>query len=70
MTNPLYGSSISCTVNGWAAADWVLLATVTGNDLVKRRVTFPAYATDRIRVNVMHSADAYARLAEIEVWGQ
>jgi hypothetical protein len=69
MTNPLYGTSfIGFTVSGWDGANWVVLASVTGNNFVKRTVTFPAYTTNRIRVNVTQSADAYARLTEIEAW--
>jgi hypothetical protein len=47
---------------------WLDVATVTGNNLVKRTVTFPAVTTDRIRVTITQSADAYGRLAEIEAW--
>ncbi len=69
MTNPLYGSSfIDFTVSIWNGASFIVVAAITNNDLVKRTVTFPAVSTDRILVTVTRSADAYARLAEIEAW--
>ena len=45
------------TVQGWNGAAWITLATVTGNNLVKRTVTFTAFTTDRIRVNVTNALD-------------
>ncbi len=69
MTNPLYGSSfIDFTVSIWNGASFIVVAAITNNDLVKRTVTFPAVTTDRILVTVTRSADAYARLAEIEAF--
>ena len=50
-------------------AAWVPLATVSGNTLVKRTVTFAAFTTDRIRVNVTNALASYARITEIEAWG-
>ena len=54
MTFSLYGI-IDFTVQGWNGSAWVTLATVTGNNLVKRTVTFTAFTTDRIRVNVTNA---------------
>ena len=69
MTNPLYGSSfINFTVSVWNGANWIVVASVTGNNLVKRTVTFPAVTTDRIQVNVTASADPYARFTEVEAF--
>jgi hypothetical protein len=47
----------------------VTLATVSGNNLVKRTVTFAAFTTDRIRVNVTGALNGYSRITEIEAWG-
>src|SRR5581483_1701529 len=67
-TFSLYGV-VDFTVDGWDGSAWVTLATVTGNNLVKRTVTFPAYTTDRIRVNVTNALNGYSRITEIEAWG-
>ena len=57
----------SFTVQGWSNGTWVPLATVTGNNLVKRTVTFSATATERIRIYVTN-APSESRIAEIEAW--
>ncbi len=51
LTFSLYGIT-GFTVQGWNGATWVTLATVSGNNLVKRTVNFTAFTTDRIRINV------------------
>jgi hypothetical protein len=57
------------TVEGWTGNAWSLLATVTNNNLVKRTVTFPAFTTDRIRVNLQSARSAWAMITELEAWG-
>ena len=57
------------TVQGWDGSAWITLATVSGNNLVKRTVSFAAFTTDRIRVNVTSALDGYSRITEIEAWG-
>ncbi|MBK8568780.1 MAG: fibronectin type III domain-containing protein [Nitrosomonadales bacterium] len=44
------------------------LATVSGNNLVKRTVNFAAFTTDRIRVNVTSALSSHSRITEIEAW--
>ncbi len=56
------------TVEGWTGTNWVLLGRVTGNNLVKRTLTFPPVAIDRIYVNVTQTADGYTYVAEVEAW--
>lgn len=57
-------------VQGWNGSAWVTLASVAGNNLVKRTVSFPAYKTDHIRVLVTGVADGtYSRITEVEAWG-
>jgi hypothetical protein len=56
-------------VEGWTGTAWTTLGTVSGNNLVKRTVTFPAFVTDRIRVQVTNALAAVARITEIEAWG-
>ena len=57
------------TVQGWNGAAWVNLGSASGNTLVKRAVTFPAFTTTRIRVNVTGALMQYSRLVEVEAWG-
>ena len=68
MTFSLYGVT-DFVVQGWDGANWVTLATVSGNDLVKRTVTFSAYTTDRVRVTVNNALAGYSRITEVEAWG-
>ena len=57
------------TVEGWNGTSWQVLATVTGNTLAKRTVTFDAFTTDRIRINVSAAAYFKSRIVEVEAWG-
>src|SRR6185436_16232130 len=56
------------TVQGWDGVNWITLASVSGNTLVKRTVTFPAYSTDRIRINITAARSAGSYVTEIEAW--
>ena len=68
LTFSLYGIT-HFTVQGWNGSAWVTLATVNSNTLVKRTVSFAAYTTDRIRINVTNALGSYSRITEIEAWG-
>jgi hypothetical protein len=68
MTFTLYGLK-DFTVQGWNGSSWVTLGTVTGNSLVKKTVSFSAFKTDRIRVNVTRALTMWTRIVEIEAWG-
>lgn len=57
------------TVQAWNGAAWVDLASVNGNNRVKRTVTFTAVTTDRIRIQIHNALGGYSRLAEVEAWG-
>jgi len=57
------------SVQAWSGSAWVTLATVTGNNLVKRTVTFAPYVTDRVRIMITKAAASLSQLAEVEVWG-
>jgi hypothetical protein len=54
-------------VLGWSNGAWITLATVTGNNLVKRTVTFPAVTTNQIRIHITKAVNE-SRLAEVEAW--
>ncbi|HSD00675.1 MAG TPA: Ig-like domain repeat protein [Casimicrobiaceae bacterium] len=68
MTFTKYGVT-DFQVQAWNGSGWVTLGTVSGNNLVKRTVSFSAYTTDRIRVLVTGSKDGlWSRITEIEAW--
>jgi len=67
-TFSLYGIT-DFTVQGWDGANWVTLATVTGNNLIKRTLSFTAYTTTQIRINLTKAIDGWSRITEIEAWG-
>ena len=58
------------TVQGWNGSAWVTLATVSGNNLVKRSANFATFTTDRIRVSVTGARDGWSRITEVEAWGR
>ena len=55
-------------VQTWNGSAWVTQAAVSGNNRVKRTITFGAVTTDRIRINVNASVDGWSRITEIEAW--
>ena len=67
MTFSLYGVT-GFQVQTWNGSAWVTQGTVTGNDRVKRTVTFPPVTTDRVRVNVTSALVVYSRIVEVEAW--
>jgi hypothetical protein len=67
MSFSLYGL-VDFTVQGWDGANWVTLATVSGNNLIKRTATFSSYTTDRIRINVSNALNTWSRITEVEAW--
>jgi YVTN family beta-propeller protein len=68
MTFSQYGI-VDFTVQGWNGSAWVTLGTVTGNNLVKRTVTFAGFTTTKIRVQVTRALSSVSRITEIEAWG-
>jgi hypothetical protein len=57
------------TVQGFDGSKWVTLASVTGNQLVKRSVAFTPFTTDRIRINIVSAnGNGWSRLTEVEAW--
>jgi hypothetical protein len=68
MTFSLYGVT-AFVVQGWTGRAWTTLATVTGNNLVKRSVNFSAFTTARIRIRTTSALASFSRITEIEAWG-
>jgi hypothetical protein len=65
----LYGLT-SFQVQYWDGAAWVTLpgGSLTNNDRVLRKFTFPAVTTSKIRVLVHATIDSYSRIMEVEAW--
>jgi hypothetical protein len=56
-------------VQTWDGSPWVTQGSVTGNNLVKRTVSFSAATTSKIRVNINAAQSGkYSFLAEVEAW--
>jgi hypothetical protein len=68
-TFSLYGLT-AFDVQAAAGTQWVTLASVAGNNLVKRTVTFAPFTTSRLRIVVRDVADhRWSRITEIEAFG-
>jgi hypothetical protein len=68
LTFSLYGVT-AFTVQGWTGNRWTTLATVSGNNLVKRSVNFSAFTTSRLRIRITAALASFSRITEIEAWG-
>ncbi len=68
MTFTQYGIT-AFDVQAWNGSAWITLGSVSGNNLVKRTVTFTATTTTKIRINVTGALASYSRITEIEAWG-
>ncbi len=68
MTFSSYGVT-DFAVQAWVGNAWQTVATVTGNNLVKKTVTFSPVTTDRIRIYITGALASSSRLTEIEAWG-
>ena len=57
-------------VQYWNGSAWVTVpgGSITGNNLVWRKITFPALTTSQIRVVVNGSTDGWSRITEIEAY--
>jgi hypothetical protein len=51
-------------------ASWVVVpgGTITGNNLVWRKLTFPAVRTSQIQIQINGAADGYSRITEVEAY--
>ena len=69
MTFSLRGIS-DFDVESFNGSSWVTPATIRGNRLVERSVTFIPFATDRVRVNIIAAlGNNWSRVTEVEAWG-
>lgn len=69
LTFTLYGL-VDFQIQYWNGSAFVSVTggSVTGNNLVWRRVSFPPVTTTAIRLNVTAALASYSRAAELEVW--
>jgi len=56
------------SVQGFDGTNWVTLATVTGNNLVKRTLSFAPFGASKIRVTITGALARWSRVTEIEAW--
>ena len=58
-------------VQYWTGSAWATVpnGSITGNNLVWRKINFAAITTSKIRVVVSAAIDGVARVAEVEAWG-
>jgi hypothetical protein len=68
MTFTLRGDT-AFAVQTWNGSAWITQGSVTGNNLIKRTVSFTATTTTKIRVNITAAASGkYSFLTEVEAW--
>src|SRR5205085_247724 len=58
-------------VQYWSGSAWVTVpaGSITGNNKVWTKISFPAIATTKIRVLVNNALYSYSRVTELEAWG-
>src|SRR5439155_17618045 len=58
-------------VQYWDGSAWTTVSggTITGNNLVWKKVSFPSVTTTKLRVVANSAVDSVARIAEVEAWG-
>jgi M6 family metalloprotease-like protein len=70
MTGTLYVIS-SFDVQAWNGSAWTTIASVSGNNLIKRTVWFAPRAMSSIRISVTGTQDGvWSRITQVEAWGQ
>src|SRR2546427_12841369 len=69
MTLSLYGLA-GFDVQYWDGSAWVTVSggSVSGNNKVWKKISFPAITTSRIRVLTNASSDGWSRITEVEAW--
>lgn len=69
-TFSLYGLR-AFDVQYWNGTSWITVpgGSITGNNLVWRKVTFPPVSTTRIRILITAAGDGWSRVVELEAYG-
>jgi len=69
-TSSIY-TNVNFDVQYWNGATWAMVpgGSITGNNLVIRKLTFSAVTTTKIRVLVHSALQSYSRIVEVEAWG-
>jgi hypothetical protein len=69
MTFSQYGiTAFQVQISADGATNWTSVATVTGNNLVKRTVTFSPVSTRYVRILVDATSDIFARIVELQAF--
>jgi hypothetical protein len=63
-----FNVATSFDVKTWNGASWVTQASVTGNQLIKRIVTFPPVTTSQIKIVVNGAQSPYTKIVEVEAF--
>ncbi len=63
--------NVDFDVQYWNGSSWVTVpgGSITGNNLVVRKLTFSPVTTTKIRVLVFSALQNYSRVVELEAWG-
>jgi hypothetical protein len=70
MTFSLYGiTAYTISYDSTGANNWIQIVSVTGNNKVWRKHTFPAVMAYKVKLHVIDTVDDYIRLVELECWG-
>ena len=65
-----YQPTVDFDVQYWDGSNWITVpgGSITGNNLVWRKLSFAAVSTSAIRITVHNALGTWSRLAEIEAW--
>jgi hypothetical protein len=69
MTSTKYGL-VSFQIQYWNGSNWMTVpnGSISSNNRVWRKITFPAINTDKIRVSINSTMDQWSRITEVEAW--
>jgi hypothetical protein len=59
---------VTFDVQGWNGSSWDTLASISGNNLVKRTIWFAPYTTDRVRLSISAVGTSYSIVDELEAY--